>query len=334
MRLQRKYLMLREMLREGRAQMAKRDPFMDAVAPPADVYLSALDIETATKTLDEMHDFLNQELAKAMAGVGPEHPLKRELQADYVKELPAIIDKTCALIAEGRSFDGILEVLARERRYLAAEYAHHPIDKFGVPRIDTTRLFRTSFTRIGRYKAYLDRVMAMVPDGARDFRPPATFDVNVGMQWLPALEGVTVWEDGIPLTTILVCRQHQDDGMFEWLFGDNTTPYPSAAMVHTDVDFVPILRDRCRALFERLRKGDHGSEELIAGIAELQWWLAHVMLYNRGSASIAEWLVAALFRSQGYRVTWSSQPDLEALLTLHSKDFAARYLDFSQIEGK
>jgi len=322
--------MLKQLLEEGRNLLATRDPILHMVAPPVSTYWKALDAEISDMELDEVKVFVSTEIAKALAGFGPEHPIKQELQAGYRKEIPSIIDRTVQRLDQ--SFEDLLDYLAQERHRLALQYCHHPVDRFGAPRTDETRLFRTAFTRIGRYRKYYERVMAMVPNSSKDFRPPATFDINIGLEWIPKLDGVTIWKEikgqRIPLTTILVCAEFQSDEMLQWMFGDRDTPYPSAAMIHTDVQYIPLLKDVCRELFEKARENPTEIET----IAALQWYLAHAMLQHRGSASIAEWLVEALFASGGLKATYTSQPDLEALLTHTPAEFASNYRNIYQIE--
>jgi avirulence protein len=91
----------------------------------------------------------------------------------------------------------------------------------------------------------------------------------------------------------------------------------------------PLLR-HAETLFDRAVDRDASPSEVIRAAAEMHWWLAHAMPFQRGSAAITDALVKAIYLSHGisfspYRV--GIQPDIAAF-TLRLDDFLAVYPRF------
>ncbi len=328
-KFERKYEILVCLLVESRRKLADKDPSLDAIAPPAEDYIAALDFELSTKGFEQRIVFLNEELAKALSSVPPQHPIRRELQQEYQRDVPEIIGIAAKRIQSGETFDQILGFLAHERQRVATEYCQYPIAKFGKARQDLVRLYRSAIVKGGRFGHYRDRALSLVAVGMKEFRMPAAFDVAIGSKWATLLDGLTIWgevnEEKVPLTTLLLCSEHHDDAMMEWLFGDKTVIYPSATMIHTDVQQLPKLWVWCRKLFEEILV----AEDFVKSVAKFHWFLSHAMFFERGSAAIGEWFVEALFHSKRLRVSWKTQPDLEALLQVDLQGFIDRYPDIA-----
>ena len=91
----------------------------------------------------------------------------------------------------------------------------------------------------------------------------------------------------------------------------------------------PILR-HAEHLFDRAVDRDTSPSEVIRAAAEMHWWLAHAMPFQRGSAAITDALVKAIYLSHDipfspYRV--GIQPDIAAF-TLRLDDFLSVYPRF------
>ena len=85
-----------------------------------------------------------------------------------------------------------------------------------------------------------------------------------------------------------------------------------------------------QCLFEALRAplpvGDTRRRELYRRTAHLHWWLAHRCYFFRGSAAIAEMLMAALFRTHGYQHPgYREMPDVVALSTPDETQYVRAY---------
>ncbi len=91
----------------------------------------------------------------------------------------------------------------------------------------------------------------------------------------------------------------------------------------------PILK-HAENLFDRAVERSTPPSEVIRAAAEMHWWLAHAMPFQRGSAAITDALVKAIYLSHGipfspYRV--GIQPDIAAF-TLRLDDFLSVYPRF------
>ncbi len=334
-RLRRRYNLLRELLVELRGKWAETNPELDRTAPPAEVYLEALEKETAIKDLQGMTSFVDKELKKALLDLQPDHPVKLALKQQYRDAVATLMPVVADRIAKGESLIPHMAFLAVERRRIAEEVCDLPSKYFGEPRENLrSRLERTVFTVKGRFRAYLDRVVPLVPVGSKEFILPNTFDRFVGWSLAPKIDGITLWANmkghRIPLSTYLVLREAPDDVGLEWLFWDEDNDWPAADIIHTDEKLIHFVRDFCSDLFNNIQEKKLQGDDLIDAAAELQWYLAHGMFYKRGSAAIAEWVITGLFLSKGIRIVWSKQPDLEALMCMNPELFISRYREFTQ----
>ncbi len=91
----------------------------------------------------------------------------------------------------------------------------------------------------------------------------------------------------------------------------------------------PILR-HAEHLFDRAVDRNASPSEVIRAAAEMHWWLAHAMPFQRGSAAITDALVKAIYLSHDipfspYRV--GIQPDIAAF-TLRLDDYLSVYPRF------
>ncbi|MDP1835980.1 MAG: hypothetical protein Q8K75_08650 [Chlamydiales bacterium] len=299
-RLQGRYDLLRELITHFHAKMPPK-------TPPLALYLSTLSLETHPKSYEEMSEFVDGQLATALSNLPETHPIKQRLKAKYRQLVSGIIPQVILELAKKPSFEEIMTFLAEARHRVAEEVCDLPTAKFGRPRLPgNPKIARTPIVRGGRYDSYLDRILALVPDGLKQDQIQVPEDID----------GLTVMNEEIPLSTFLVCREPPKDPKIDWLFGEfvhKERVYPAATIVHTDPEHIPAIKARCSVLYEKLLKNME-----IADLAELHWYLAHGMFYTRGSAAIAEWLISGLL---GRQVVWDRQPDLEALLQPNLSEF-------------
>lgn len=339
-RLQYRYDLLKQLLEELHASLPEREPELAKQAPPVEVYLDALDDETEHMSLEKAGVFVDEHLGNALTNLPENHQVKQRLRKAFREGVARIIPLVVAKIQMKESFDDILNFMAETRNVLAETVCDVPSHKFGKERIvgPKPRLARTHFTTGGRFVAYLDTALALVPKGYKSFVLPPAYDVMIGPESLEDLDGITMWasfnDQKIPVSTLLVCWEKPSNTNMDWLFGEfltKETIYPTASMIHTDAAYIPAMRTFCRELFEKINEEYEDQQNLVNAIAELQWYLAHAMIYTRGSAAIAEWLCRALFVSKGYDVSWSKQPDLQALMRPNVHDFIRDYSTFASI---
>ncbi|TXI42302.1 MAG: hypothetical protein E6Q59_00980 [Nitrosomonas sp.] len=334
-RLAARYQLLRRLIVELRSTMA------GGVAPPAEVYLEALDFETRYKSLDEMVLFVDGQLLEALSNLDSDHPVQRGIKEGYRRGVEAILPAIVSKISSGASFDEIMAFMAEERKVLAETVADMPSHQFGLPRIDPgPRIGRTLYTSGGRFGAYKEAILALVTHDERSFTLTESFKQSIGVEGVAELRGRNTWAfiDGreIPISTLLVCDELPSNPKMRWLFSDSDAKeieYPVATLMHTDTEYIPAVWGRCVRLYDQVQSFNSDVEQLIELIASLQWYLAHAMLYCRGSAAMAEWLCWALFKVKKYDVTWMAQPDLEALMRPNIRDFITSYSSFSKLKG-
>lgn len=101
-----------------------------------------------------------------------------------------------------------------------------------------------------------------------------------------------------------------------WLYRDySTDPLERMkensiiSVVHQDPFLIdPMLQDISK-IFQRVIEYKEGKiSKLTNDVALLQYELAHVMPFKRGSAAISEWLEMAIYRYHGFKMTYN--PDL------------------------
>lgn len=332
-RLERRYELLRGLIIEFRSSLSSRDPKAALLAPPAEVYLAALELETSGKTLEQMVHFVDDELMKPLSNLSKEHPVRVALQRRYVELSQALIPQVVERLHQGIDFDHLLDFMSKQRRRIAEEACDLPTYEFGRWRaVEQGCITRSPFHREGWFEAYLDQLLALVPKGAKEGVFSAAFVHDIGAEWETVFDSVTVWAEiggrQIPLSVYVVGWQSTGNLKADWLFSETRVAplaYPAAAIVHTDPSWFPILKKHCLALFDRICRGAESQETLVALLAEFHWYLAHATFFRRGSASISEYLVQALCILNGLQIRWTKQPDLQALLTPRLKDFIHLY---------
>lgn len=335
-RLQARYQLLRQLIIELRAAMVERDPIGASVAPSADVYLQALDSETQHKSLVEMCEFVDAQLLNALSNLNDSHPIQQRIKAEYRKRVETIIPQIVAQIQTGVTFDKLMAFMAQERLVLAEEIADMPSQQFGQLRGGAgPRMARTIYSKGGRYTSYRQAMLSLISEPQHGFFITPSFDHTIGREGVTELRGRTIWsvidQKKVPMSTLLVCDAWPSNPRMVWLFRDyeaQPMEYPIATLIHTDTEYLPIVWDHCSSLFQAIRQSQSVEEERIA---TLQWHMAHAMFYCRGSAAIAEWLCRSLFLAKGYRVTWSAQPDLEALCRPQVEDYVRDYNRFAEL---
>jgi hypothetical protein len=332
-RLEKRYELLRDLIIEFRKTLPDRDPEAAQLAPSVDVYLAALELETSGKTLEQMIRFVDDELMKPLSNLSKDHPVRAGLQRRYVTLAQALLPQIVERIQQGEDFDSLLEFLAASRHVIAEEACDLPSYEFGRPRLPEHHcITRSPLHRGGWFEAYLDTVLALVPPGTKEGVFPPAFARDVGAEWETIFDSVTVWaelsEETIPMSVYAVCREPTNSIKADWLFSElwvSPLVLPAAAIVHTDPVHFPVIKRHCRQLYEQICSGEFSQKELLALLAEFHWYLAHATFFRRGSASIAEWLLQALFAVKGIQVKWKRPPDLQALLTTRLKQFIELY---------
>ncbi len=332
-RLEARYQLLCEIIVDQRASMSQRDPEAHALAPSAEVYLGALALETRNKTFDQMTQFVDEQLQVALSNYSSDHPIKVRLKKLYQQGVEALFPQIVDKVTSGVPFEVLMTFLASERMRLAEQACDVPTYKFGLPRGGPKpSLARTIYAVGGRFDAYREAMVALVPRDRRDFTVSPSFDAIVGSEGVSQLRGMdivtTIHGKQIPISTLLVCDQPPNNPQLIWLFTERTdmpVTCPVAALIHADAAYLDVIRDYCAELYGTICHFSGSKEQLIELIATLQWHLAHAMFYFRGSAAIAEWLCRALFYRHGYEVMWEQQPDLQALSRVVAIGFVHNY---------
>lgn len=88
--------------------------------------------------------------------------------------------------------------------------------------------------------------------------------------------------------------------------------------LHTSGENTAKVMKYVEELYQRTQKADLPQAELIATVAEIQWWISHAMPYVRGSAAISDALSKALLLQHGIRPgRWKVgiMPDIKAFHT-------------------
>jgi hypothetical protein len=114
------------------------------------------------------------------------------------------------------------------------------------------------------------------------------------------------------------------------LFSDNP------AIVHANVKLVAPILDKVVNIAKNLNDSTKTNEERIKLIAEIHWWLANAMPWERGSAAISHMFAIALMSNYGIAVNQRSKGviiDLEAFLK-NKNEFINNYLSFYQNSEK
>lgn len=87
---------------------------------------------------------------------------------------------------------------------------------------------------------------------------------------------------------------------------------------HTPGENVPKILEHVDGLYKRAMNPALSEKETLELVAEMHWWLAHAMPYERGSAAITDGFTKAVLETRGIQVfRWRQGvlPDLEAFVT-------------------
>lgn len=182
-------------------------------------------------------------------------------------------------------FEAALLPLADTRRAIAARNGNENFERFGRKR--TSDEYKTGHSIIYDESLDLGRRFAVE---AREW--PLRFSMRIGGQ-------------DIRLTYI--AQKRGEDG-FDWF--------------HLKTRDVPPLMDRARRLYNMTLDKTLTRSQVIALVAELHWYLAQAMPYDRGSAAITDALTKAIFLSHDISVgQWKLHitPDIVAFMVTPEK---------------
>lgn len=103
-------------------------------------------------------------------------------------------------------------------------------------------------------------------------------------------------------------------------------------ILHMDYFQIEEMLEEMQDLFLMSIQWDFSQKPLLSlhkHIAKFRYLFSHTMPFSRGSASIQEWLVSAIYQLYGYKLSYSEAKgvDLEAFTTFSFEKFLQIYLD-------
>lgn len=232
---------------------------------------------------------------------------------------------------EGRitKLSELLSFLATERQKIAFLLGEKGKERFGVPRRGRDQIAGTP-RNSERYRAY----GRLVPEG----QPPSSIALRLELGEGGGPIGRSI-RDAIraprdPKARIEVPRDvHQNEehswSVFKWrrwsgviagyIRGERVelTGWNKEEWLHTRPELIPRILAHAESIFQRAKDPQRSPAETTRAIAELHWWLAHAMPYERGSAGVSDMLAKSLFELRGMEVApWrrGGSPDLRAML--------------------
>lgn len=193
--------------------------------------------------------------------------------------------------------ESILTSIGQERGLIAKKLGHNNMSLFGELR-NKNQAMRTPICKDTRYALYFDQCSSLLKK-----RGPIVFKgLLPGKTGRISLSGLFLIED-------LIRIEHPT-------FSESTYK-----------EIISYLDKKFRAL---MNESSSSKELLLETLATIHWWLAHLMIFQRGSACITEIFIQAIAAAKGFPSThWKPEtmPDLEAILTDHDT-FVSRYGEF------
>jgi hypothetical protein len=180
----------------------------------------------------------------------------------------------------------ILEKLAFVRRNIAFNLAHPVAGYFGQPRSGFPVAFTTHIK--GRYSIFYEEAKNILVEKA-----DRMFEQK---QYLPTT--------GKPVQLTILLAISSDLKEIMW--------------IHTSRSHIKPILEHTETLFKQLGRITYSRQEVIDKIAEIHWWLAHAMPFQRGSAAIIDAATKALFYAADiYPGNWKPGivPDIKAFHT-------------------
>jgi hypothetical protein len=273
-------------------------------------------------------------------------------QIDYGERCLAVVDDAVRMAQEGSAtFQQVLAFIAEQRQQIAFELGHQNAAEFGKPRKAGPR-GEPGTPITGRYREYGKRIDQKYPEGTTsegsggtqvsatrsDIGLDLTTSADIGGEEV-TLTGTMLDRDfsGEPGEQFEQKLAAYEEQLKEWKRGGKAGSRPRdtsgaapGLWIHTRAADVPRVLAKARGVYDQAMTGTLELVELQRKVAELHWWLAHAMPYQRGSAAIADMLTKVIWRHRAVRVfRWNPGivPDLEAFM-LPLQEYVAAYGGF------
>ena len=236
-------------------------------------------------------------------------------QEDYIARKNCAIGRNLKLLQNDDHtdlealFKVILEDFACERREIALLHGSIGAGDFGIRRRDGEFF---AFTHLaGPYKSYGERLKPLIEESGVMPTKAQLDEKNLGSTYCNLLgkrfrrRDFRLWAPGGP-TRYLMAKG-----------GD-------AIIIHQSSDLSPQAINELSKLFEKAVRG----ESLVEAVARLRYKFSHSLLFNRGSAAIAEWFETLIYHYHGFEnFSYNSDKavDLEALIEPNINLFLENY---------
>jgi len=247
-----------------------------------------------------------------------EPPFSEHMYA-HVRELASKLKSQIPSGSVTMNFDELLETLSKARADYAV--ATGDIEGFGKSRFDYPSIADSQVTPLGpdgKYMSYYPRVKTFLSAHARPVKGALKTQSYLRTANLPGTSIV------VPLTEVYES--------FLMRFG-RVLPSFRATPSFAAKRILMYLRS---SLFPRLMRANLTPGEVIDGVAELHWWLAHAYPNLRGSAAVADSMTKVILMAHGIEPgRWKGDspshrgisPDIEAFLR-PLDDYVQNYRNF------
>jgi len=204
----------------------------------------------------------------------------------------------------------LLSLIGAKRRAIAKKLKSYKVDQYGVFRNQGTEIGcvrNTPLRAAGRYKKY----QSIFVEQLQQLGP---------LSWLGLTRKGVV--PGTAIEWDLSCLSFQSGGVI--------------ALEHTPLadenswENLSIVLGDLEEVIQEILHRDLDLEALLPKLAHIHWWLAHIMLFERGSASISELLIHGIALAKGVSLSLKEPGcllDLEAIACETEQDFIQRYPD-------
>lgn len=225
----------------------------------------------------------------------------------------------------------LLSFLAGERQKIAFLLDEKGKDRFGVPRRGKNQIAGTPRDS-ERYRRY----GRLVPEGM----PPSSIALRLELGEGGGPIGRAINEamhktlgarkpQRVELPRNAYDKEEHDWSVSKWkrwsgaiagyIRGERVelTGWNKEAWLHTRPELIPRILAHAESVFARATDPQASPAETTKAIAELHWWLAHAMPYERGSAGISDMVAKSLFELREMEVApWrrGGAPDLRAMI--------------------
>ncbi|MBM3196711.1 MAG: hypothetical protein FJZ61_01835 [Chlamydiae bacterium] len=244
-------------------------------------------------------------------------------QKIYLQEREKIINEAASLFKNKESLKNVMVIVAKWRFRIAKKLNVPKASVFGCLRKHSNVDFYTPFSPYGSDHLYSSG-FALVRSGYTTgeimgfLAADAPFEVFQVVGRLPNAE--------IPLTKIAYYSGTCNPNLYQFFgFGKNR----AFIWVHTHASYLSEIMVYLDTLFQKTLDAK-SDEDFFFSLGRFNWWLAHAMPYYRGSAAVAEVLILALLKAEGWNASLSDKYrlDIEALMEPNEEVYAAKYKDF------